>query len=82
MSLQTVNRHYLMGQRRKPYLDFYVRSGFLERISRLAVDVGARAVDERHRNVRRDLTNPLQHGPFGPAVWNGHVPEGGLPAEA
>lgn len=67
---------------KRTYLDFYIRSGFLQRISRLAVDVGARSINERNGNVRRDLANPLHHGPSSPAVRNGHVPEGRLTAEA
>lgn len=66
---------------KRTYLDFDIRSGFLEGISRLAVDVGARSINERDGNVRWDLANPLQHGPFGPTIRNGHVPEGRLTAE-
>lgn len=58
---------------KRSYCDFHVGSGFLEGVSGVAVDAGARPVDEGHGNVGLDLADPLQHGPLGPAVGDGHV---------
>lgn len=58
---------------KRTYCDFHIRPGFLECISRVAVDAGAWSINKGNGNVSLDLTDPLQHGSLSPAVGNGHI---------
>lgn len=66
---------------KRTYPDFYIWSGFLERLSRVTVNAGPWSIDERNGNVRLDLADPLQHGPLCPAIGDSHVLKGGLSTE-
>lgn len=76
VQFKTCGRARLLHRRREfTYRDSHLRPGFLEGVSRGAVDAGAGAVDKRNGNSRLHLADALQHGPLGPAVRDGHVLE-------
>lgn len=47
---------------------------------RVAVQAGPGPVDDGDGDVGLQLVHPVDHGPLGPAVGDGHVPEGRLAA--
>lgn len=69
-----------MGRQTHDGLNIGVGPQLLDQGARVAFDAGAGAVEDGDGDVPPDEAHPLAHGSLCPAVRNGHVLEGALPA--